>query len=37
MDSEHNVYLARAQNELNLSLMVVRVSDEKICRSQFLA
>ncbi|MFA5888302.1 MAG: HEPN domain-containing protein [Candidatus Nanoarchaeia archaeon] len=29
MDSMHKLYLQRAQNELNLSLMVLRISDDK--------
>ena|SRR3989338_420911 len=29
MDFEYKIYLARAQNELNLSLMIVRLSDDK--------
>src|SRR4030042_7132488 len=29
MDFEYRIYLARAQNELNLSMMVQRISDDK--------
>src|SRR3989338_8399816 len=29
MDFEYKIYLARAQNELNLSVMVQRISDDK--------
>ncbi len=29
MDFEHKIYLARAQNELNLSMIVQRISDDK--------
>jgi uncharacterized protein (UPF0332 family) len=29
MDSEHKIYLARAENELNLSVMVQKISDDK--------
>jgi len=29
MDFEHKIYLARAQNELNLSIMIMRISDDK--------
>ena len=29
MDFEHKIYLARAQNELNLSVMVQKISDDK--------
>lgn len=29
MDSMHRLYLQRAQNELNLSLMLLRISDDK--------
>jgi len=28
MDFEHKIYLARAQNELNLSLMIMRISED---------
>ncbi len=29
MDFEYKIYLARAQNELNLSMMVLKISDDK--------
>jgi len=29
MDSEYKIYLDRAQNELNLSIMVQKISDDK--------
>lgn len=29
MDFEYKIYLARAQNELNLSMMIMRISDDK--------
>lgn len=29
MDFEHKIYLSRAQNELNLSAMIQRISDDK--------
>lgn len=29
MDSEYKIYLARAQNELNLSVMIKKISDDK--------
>jgi uncharacterized protein (UPF0332 family) len=29
MDSEHKIYLARSQNELNLSTMILRISNDK--------
>lgn len=29
MDFEHKIYLARSQNELNLSIIIQRVSDDK--------
>jgi len=29
MDSEYKIYLARAQNELNLSMIVQKISDDK--------
>ncbi|MBS3107419.1 HEPN domain-containing protein [Candidatus Woesearchaeota archaeon] len=29
MDSEYKIYLARAQNELNLSTMIQKISDDK--------
>jgi len=29
VDSEHKLYLQRAQNELNLSLMILRITDDK--------
>jgi uncharacterized protein (UPF0332 family) len=29
VDFEHKIYLVRAQNELNLSLMVMRISDDR--------
>src|SRR3989338_399857 len=29
MDSESKIYLARAQNELNLSMMIQKISDDK--------
>jgi len=29
MDFEYKIYLARAQNELNLSMMVLQISDDK--------
>jgi uncharacterized protein (UPF0332 family) len=29
VDSEHKLYLQRAQNELSLSLMILRISDDK--------
>lgn len=29
MDSEYRIYLTRAENELNLSMMIMRVSDDK--------
>lgn len=29
MDFEHKVYLARAQNELSLSVMIQKISDDK--------
>jgi len=29
MDSEHKIYLARAENELNLSIMIQKISDNK--------
>ena len=29
MDFEHKIYLTRAQNELNLSMMVQKISDDK--------
>jgi uncharacterized protein (UPF0332 family) len=28
MDSEHEIYLARAENEVNLSLIVLKISDD---------
>jgi len=29
VDFEHKIYLTRAQNELNLSIMILRISDDK--------
>jgi len=29
MDSEYKIYLARAENELNLSIIVQKISDDK--------
>ena len=29
MDFEHKIYLSRSQNELNLSIMIMRISDDK--------
>jgi uncharacterized protein (UPF0332 family) len=29
MDFEHRIYLSRAENELNLSLMIMRISNDK--------
>jgi len=29
MDFEYNIYLARSQNELNLSIMIQKISDDK--------
>lgn len=37
MDFESNIYLARAQNELNLSMMVLRISDDKKMQIELFA
>ncbi len=29
MDSMHKLYIQRAQNELNLSIMILKISDNK--------
>jgi uncharacterized protein (UPF0332 family) len=37
MDFEYKIYLARAQNELNLSMMVLRISDDKKMQVEIFA
>ena len=35
MDFEHNLYLQRAQNELNLSVIIMKISDDKDLQISF--
>lgn len=37
MDFEHKIYLARAQNELNLSMMILKISDDKKMQIEIFA
>ena len=37
MDFEYKIYLARAQNELNISMMVLKISDDKKMQVEIFA